>query len=171
MLNASFPWRTHTVVVKIYWYTDTQVAHQLLNGRPAIRGLRRQFSLDQGSNYYVTPVSSKSVISRMPYSEETLGEHFVTITPAQVASSSSSLEKSGSTVVVAADTTLLHQAKSLDSATPSTSGNSSGTLPDNNEHPGSSSKFSRLSPRSIKTFVKSSSLPVVEESIEQSEPK
>lgn len=150
----------------------SQVAHQLLNGRPAIRGLRRQFSLDQGSNYYVNPAQSKAAISRMPYSEETFGtaagEHFVTITPAQVTP-----EKSSNPIVaaVAVADTHLHQAKSLDSATPSTSNASSSTLADNNDLSSPSSKLSRLSPRSIKTFVKSSSLPVVDESIEQSEPK
>lgn len=152
----------------------SQVAHQLLNGRPAIRGLRRQFSLDQGSNYYVNPAPSKPAISKMPYSEEIFGtaggEHFVTITPAQVTP-----EKSSSSIVAAAAAAdaHLHQAKSLDSATPSTSNASSSTLADNNDHssPSSSSKLSRLSPRSIKTFVKSSSLPVVEESTEHTEPK
>ncbi|ODM99902.1 Guanylyl cyclase GC-E [Orchesella cincta] len=136
-----------------------QVAHQLLNGRPTSRGLRRQFSLDQGSNYYVPPNSSnKSIFCKAPSMDDSFGEHFVTITPAQV-----STEKASSSV-----DSQLHQAKSLDSATPS----SSEPLPDNNETSASTSnKFCRLSPRSIKPFIKSSSLPVVDESIEQSEHK
>lgn len=136
------------------------MAHQLLNGRPTSRGLRRQFSLDQGSNYYVTPVSSKSVICKMP-SDEFVGEHLVTITPAHVSEKPSSCSTDSQ----------LHQAKSLDSATPSTSGG--GTDVDNNEQTATNSnnKICRLSPRSIKPFIKSSSLPVVDESIEQTEHK
>ena len=50
-------------------FTVPQVAHQLLNGKPTARGLRRQFSLDQGS--IVTPLVSKATFRKAPSLEET----------------------------------------------------------------------------------------------------
>ncbi|CAG7785472.1 unnamed protein product [Allacma fusca] len=45
-----------------------QVAHQLLNGRPTAKGLRRQFSLDQGGNSHA-PLS-RSAFRKAPSLEE-----------------------------------------------------------------------------------------------------
>ena len=47
---------------------DLQVAHQLLNGRPTVKGLRRQFSLDQGSNSQAA--ASRPTFRKAPSLEE-----------------------------------------------------------------------------------------------------
>ena len=165
------------------------MAHQLLNGRPAARGLRRQFSLDQGSNYYIPPVTrNRDTFRKTPSLEETMGDghhhhhhyhnhHSSTSSLSTIPSVSSG--KGRFQHYSSVDEEQSHDSSSIESnsaiktnhnfkhvaATKSNSNPSSGgEKSDNNELlPSNKSKIT-LSPRTGRIFIKSSSLTIVEES-------
>ena len=76
------------------------MAHQLLNGRPTVKGLRRQFSLDQGSNSQAA--ASRPTFRKAPSLEEateTLTSPTEKLNPKLMGSSSEANVKASSTAV------------------------------------------------------------------------
>jgi len=168
------------------------VAHQLLNGRPAARGLRRQFSLDQGSNYYIPPVyRNRDTFRKTPSLEETTGDghhhhhhyhnhnhHSSTSSLSTIPSVSSGKGRlqhyssvdeeqyhdSSSSVEANSGNKTSYNFKHVAAAKSISNPSSGGDKSDNNELlPSNKSKIT-LSPRTGRIFIKSSSLTIVEES-------